>query len=277
MPDLFQHVTIQPAYGMDQCVVRWTLNADYTGHGVLLYRSLDGLTDWSLVNPQDEPLFGVEFLDGDIGPFSMLDNLHYRLDAEDPETHEILEGPTVAAAPLLFGQDGRTAAQMINQELVRLRKGAGVPAYLIAPLRSGAPAGNTSLSGVTTVVPCPAADTAYGSLFAGGFERPYQTWVQLITTQQKQQDRPDGTGTVESVVVQARLPAFPSPRRGYLVVLPSLDQRYVVDGDIQPFLYRSLIPIAYQVTLKRLRPDDARYRLPVPMLDLSLTTPAYLY
>lgn len=268
----FVSVAVQPSYQHGSCVVSWKRAADFKAHGVLVYRSLDGISDWQLLNQDDEPLVIQEqILDETLPTDTKLDRVHYRLVLEDMVSGDLTVGDTLAFFENMNQQDYRAARRFMVAEMQRLRTGAGVPAFLVMPRRQGAIAGADALTSL--VLDSCAYNAAGGN--AAGFGTPLQTWVQLMGATQIQQSAQDGTGTIELVETGARLPGFPQPIRGTLVVLPLTDDRYVVGETVTPYAYRGLVPIAYQVTLARLTRQDPRYRVRIPKLDLRLTQPAY--
>ncbi len=268
----FVSVSVQPSYQHGSCVVAWKRSLEFEQHGVLVYRSLDGISNWQLLNQHDEPLVLQEqFLDETLPVNTKLDRVHYRLVLEDMTTGALTTGETLAFFERMSLQDYRTARRFMVAELQRLRTGAGVPAFLVMPRRQGVGAG---VDAVTSQVIDSCTYNASGG-DAAGFGTPLQTWVQLLGSTQVQQSAQDGTGTIELVETPARLPGFPQPIRGTLVVLPLTDDRYVVGDTVTPYAFRGLVPIAYQVTLARLGRQDPRYRVRIPRLDARLAQPAY--
>ena len=78
-------------------------------------------------------------------------------------------------------------------------------------------------------------------------------------------DYKEGTGSVDDRQVKARVLAFPLLKREDLIVHPATDNRYGVN-DLEVFYFKGLVPIAINVNMELLSRDDARYRLPVPVL-----------
>jgi len=270
----FISTSVQPAYQHGQCTVAWHRAAQYQQHGVLVYRSLNGVDDWQLLNTDEEPItVGEQFLDTTLPLDTKLDRVHYRLVLEDLATGDILtdKAETLAFFEHLNRADYKAGRRMMMGEVQRLRTGAAVPAFLVMPRRAGVPPG---LDPKTLLVTDNCAFEAGGGN-GFGFGSAVQTWVQLLALSFVQQDAKDGTATVEVVETPARLPGFPQPVRGMLVVLPLTDDRFVVGEAITPFAYRGVVPVAYQVMLSRLGRQDPRYRVPIPRLDRQLALPAF--
>lgn len=270
----FISTSVQPAYQHGQCTVAWRRTVQYQDHGVLVYRSLNGIDDWQLLNLDEEPItVGEQFLDTTLPLDTKLDRVHYRLVLEDPKTGDLLvdQAETLAFFEHLSRADYKASRRMMVAEVQRLRTGAAVPAFLVMPRRAGVPPG---IDPKTLLV----ADNCTFEASGGsgfGFGVAAQTWVQMMALSFVQQDAKDGTTTVEVVETPARLPGFPQPVRGMLVVLPLTDDRFVVGESITPFAYRGVVPIAYQVMLSRLGRQDPRYRVPIPRLDRQLALPSF--
>ena len=268
----FVSVSVQPAYRTGQCVVTWKKSVPFQSHGVLVYRSLDGVSDWTLLNIDDEPVVLQEqLLDTDLPRDTQLDRVHYRLVLENMQTGEMTVGDTLAFFEGMNRRDYQAARRFLVAELQRLRTGAGIPIFLVMPARRPTTPGVDPVT-VQVIDNC-AYDAAGGYL--SGFGQPMQTWVQLLGMTHTQQSEQTGTGISEKAETTARLPGFPQPVLGTLVVLPTSDDRYTVGETITPFAFRGLVPVAYQVTLTRLTRDDPRYRIPIPKLDARLALPSY--
>lgn len=269
----FVSVLVQPSYGAAQAVVSWSLSAAFKDAGVLIYRSLDGLEPYTLLNPDDQPLQGVTTFLDTIPVDTVMANILYRLDVEMPDG-TILDGEVVGFFEAISERDHRTARAQMCAELKRLSvRRAGVPAFTFNPRIEGAV--NQGYDGVTgTLMDLCAFDAQGGAPL--NFSVPFQTWVQILTTSRARTDKADGGGITELVTSPARLPGFPQPVTGALIVLPYTDNRYVVGDTVQAFLFRGLVPIAYQVQLTLLPRTDARYKVPVPKLDPSKALPGYI-
>jgi hypothetical protein len=108
----------------------------------------------------------------------------------------------------------------------------------------------------------------------GGFGAPAVTWVMrmgsMVTGFVKD---PDGGGTSDTQQVNGRMLAFPRPMPNYMVVFPRMDERFVIGEVIQPFLFRSILPIGYEVTLNPIQKNDDRYLVPLPEMPPRMYQP----
>lgn len=265
----FVSISVYPYYSQGTAVVTWQLLPEFAKKGVLVYRSVDGQDPWLLLNPHDEPVFSGSFVDTTLPHDTLFNQVMYRVVLDD---EDLLPGWDVGFFETMSEADQRTARSMLAAELQRLRKGAATPAFLLSERREGIMTGG--YDPVThTMMDLQKADEGGGVVFRYGMAT--QTWVQILQTNTSRTEQGDNTNDRESVVSTARMPGYPMPVCGSLVILPASDERYVVGSEITPFRYRGLVSIAYQVQLQKLAPHDVRYNLPVPRLDRRLTQPAY--
>ena len=268
---MFTSALVTPHYSSGSAVIRWGLAPELNRHGVLVYRSSDGSGKYELIT--QDPVRGVEYLDADLPVDTNQTTTFYKLDVEDLVTGEIQDGPVLTMSMRLSPADVTTARRMMMAFVKTLRKGPGLPAFLFLPGRPS----ETPNEGFDPNLEMPLSICAFNS--TGGvayqFHRPHQTWVQLGALEVTKKTRTDGTGTDDETVAKSRLPGFPCPVTGSLVVIPGLDDRYVVGDTVHPAKYRALVPILYDVVLSLLPRSDPRYSVAVPELDTSLTQPAY--
>ena len=270
----FTSVHVVPAYGPRECDVSWKLKPEYSAWGVLVYRRVSDGADWVLLNTNDDLVFTGSLTDYELPVGSMLNRVMYRVSAENTVTHDVLDGPIVGLFETIAQPYHTDARRMASAEVQRLRMGAGLPAWIMPDVRVGTLAPGMSAASGLLKDDCAnrqAGGQAVNMTSAG----VWQTWVQLLTIQQTKVQRPDGTSTAEAVDIPARLPCYPQPNTGTMIVLPGTDDRYVVGEKVTPLLYRGVVPIAYEVGLKLLARNDARYNLTMPTLDPRLTRPMF--
>lgn len=274
----FTNVRLQPLYGPRTCAVTWALKPAYQDWGVLVYRSPNGLNEWSLLNLDAEPVYGCnQLVDVTWPDSSKLDAVHYRLVAEEKSTGRSLESNVINAHEQMSLADYLAARKHMMAEVLRLRRGPGRPAFLVLPGVEGAV--NPGMNGSTWQLSSLRTFEQAGgmALLPDTALVAFQTWVQLLQTKRARQNRADGTGSDEHVSVPARLPGWPAPVPGSLLVLPDTDDRYVVGPVTQPFSFRSIVQVAWQVELSLLSRSDDRYHWPVPAVDPRLATPVYTH
>ena len=247
--------------------MRWSLQENAGDAVVYVFRSTDGVGSWKLIT--EEPVLGSGMaLDAD---FTLNDLAHipyYR--AVAVIAGKEYDSPIISAFESLTRSQFAAVRRIMQLEVLRMRppQGNGLTVWHYVPLTSGDP--NPAYDHVTWQqrgVECPdAADPSYGLPFKGGYAPPCMSFIEVGQRRTTEQDRPDGTGTAQSVeLITARMLAFPSPARGHLLVHPANDDRWVVESVVEPYMFRGIAVIAHQVSLHLLRRSDPRYQLPVPV------------
>ena len=150
-----------------------------------------------------------------------------------------------------------------------MRSGNGVKVYMLPPLTDGTPAaGVDPLTWQKLKADCPDNEVpgvdGYGRPLAGGYGRPMITWVEFYDALQLEKKDDEAMGvSVDSATSRGRFLAFPRPQRGYLIINPTTDDRFVVEGVVQAYMFAGKTPVAYDLSLQLLDRNDARYRLQV--------------
>lgn len=255
-------------------LLEWQLMPDAPPVGASVYRSVDGLGDWELISDPEALNTSGYLVDRSIKANDMTQLLSYRIDLEHlaGDGSSVLSSTMVHPDPrVLVGSAERAhVRRMIMSEIMRLRRGPGIPCFIYAPIIKPA-----SMNSPVVNIPCPQDDTTFGYYFGHGFSPPFQTWVQLMQQTNHRSLEPDGTGSRESVSLAARLPGYPYVRSYYLLVIPGVDRRFVLGDKQTPGLYRGVHPITFDVQLHELVRSDPRYRVPVPPLDPKLASPRF--
>lgn len=268
----FKTFVVQPAYGFYRAAVNWELSPTVTGN-VYFYRSESGLAgSWTLLNP-NAPATGSsgQFLDNAM-PGDNMNFIHYRGLVDDGGPPEgWLKGPDVTALDSLSRREYMLTREIMRREYQAMSGpyGNGLRALHYVPKTTGAAAPHTDPETGQVLGPdCPdAALKGYGTLWAGGFHPPVQTWVRLVTmTPQGRPDREDATGAYSKSDVHLRLLAYPKPDKGHVIVLPASDRRYVIGASVLPFFLRGAVPVFWEADASLLNNDDIRYLLPLPEL-----------
>jgi hypothetical protein len=161
---------------------------------------------------------------------------------------------------------------MRRREYLRMRQGNGVKVFHCIPTISGPKAGTYDALLGKNLVQC-ANDESLGTQYDQAYRTCFQTWAEIIEAGPQQLDQlADGAGFNETQKFKIRLLAFPQPEPGHVIVLPASDQRFIIDGSIQPFLFKGFLPVAYEAEASYLSKSDPRHRLEMPAL---LPDPSY--
>jgi hypothetical protein len=250
----FRSVRIWPAYGSREAVLVWKLSPAFSGHGVLVYRAEQPDGDYLLLNADAEPLMGSSFTDTTLPLGSLITRVTYRLDVINADG-DITEGGEYGLFEHLTPKDFIIARRMMYAEGRRLMK-CGTDALLLNIWRDGY---RREYDPITNVY------VGDKSAATPRFGDPLATKLQLLVRSQVQKTNDDGSGTREEVTIQGRLPGYPHPSYGSMIVLPHSDDRYVIGEEVKPFEWKGIVPVGYEVTLSRISRNDQRYQIQVPV------------
>ncbi len=191
---------------------------------------------------------------------------HYRLVGVDADNKRY-DSPIVGMFDKLTRAEYGGVHKIIKMEYTRMRAGNGLQAFHYLPLVEGEENPNYDTeTGQQLIATCP-DDGSYGLPYLGGYGPPVQTWIELMQIGPEiNVDKQDGKGADSTYNVRARMLAFPKPMINHLIVHPTTDNRYAVGERVQPYLFKGLIPISYDVELRLLNRNDQRYKVPVPAL-----------
>lgn len=262
-------VAVQPSYGKGKAYVTWRLPRPFNSGDVFVYRSWDGNEPWECLNA-DAPVISVDhFEDSLFFEQGYLTITYYRLLlVHDGQNYP---SPVIGLLDHLTRPQYGGVQTMMGLEFLRMRAGNGIKVFMLPPLVTGVPAaGVDPLTWQKLKTTCD--DTApgtdgFGRPLAGGYGTPLTTWVELMGPATMDKADNDSMGvSIEELTTKARFLAFPRPQRGYLIVDPQSDNRYVVDATIQAYNFRGITPIAYDLDLQLLERGDPRYKVEVPAM-----------
>jgi hypothetical protein len=262
---IFSSFNIQPSYGRESVFLTWTIPG-YEDGDIYVYRSPTGIPvadDWELLNEND-PVQDVNFYaDSTFYDKHDFRKWYYRLLlVHDDQEHD---SPIVG---MFFEALNKTEYGLLytmrRREFLRMRQGNGVRVFHCIPSTTGPKAeAYNSISG-KNMAQCD-NDDSLGTLFDQGFRTCFQTWAEISQAGPQQLEQlQDGAGFNEVQKFRIRLLAFPQPEQGHVIVLPASDQRFIVDGEIQPYLFKGFAPVAYDVQASYLSKSDPRHRLEMP-------------
>lgn len=265
---IFTSFNVQPSYGRDSVFLSWTLLPGYSDGKVYVYRSPTGIpvsNDWEMLN-ENSPVEGVTvFHDGTFYDKHDFRKWYYRLlwvknsqEYDSPIIGMFSEGLNKTEYGMLY--------TMRRREYLRMRKGNGVRAFHCVPTTTGKKAPTYDPIMGKNLVHCAEGD-ALSSNFDQAFRTCFQTWIEVTKIgSQNLEQQSDGSGFKEKQQFELRLLAFPQPEVGHIIILPKSDQRFIVDGSVQPYMFKGYLPVAWDVQVSLLSKSDPRHKLVVPDL-----------
>ena len=261
----FIDIVVQPSHGDRKVLVSWVLAQGFASLKVYVLRSVhNGAPPWVAISNSAVP--GQSFEDDAFVIDNRMQTVHYRLVGVAADNTRY-DSPIVGMFDKLTRAEYGGVHKMIKMEYTRMRSGNGLRAFHYLPLVEGENNPNyDEETGQHLIATCP-DDDSYGLPYLGGYGPPVQTWLELMQIGPEiNTDKPDGKGADTSYNVRARMLAFPKPMTNHLVIHTPTDNRYAVGEQVQPYLFKGLIPIAYDVQLRLLSRSDNRYKVPVPAL-----------
>lgn len=268
----FKSFSVQPFLGGGEAAVSWELAPGITG-GVYIYRSLDGLQPWLLLNPGDPVVGTSSYLDITTPNADPLATVHYRgvVDPAGGAPDTWLAGPSVSPLDQMTRKEYLLACAILQREYNHMAgpAGNGLPVFHMIPKKGGEPARGYDPDTKQQLSPaCPGeAESGYGLPWRGGFLPPLQTWALIMAMgDHKTIPKQDMRGEDWEAPIMLRLLAFPRPEPGHMLVFPGSDRRYVLDNEIKPFYLRGGIPLFWEAKALRLSRTDQRARVELPAL-----------
>ena len=261
---LVTSVSVSPLFGIRTCAVSWELLPEVTGASVFVYRSDDNGANWKCLNIQSPVTSGNAFLDDTLPTADTFSALCWRLLV----LYKGVPHPTqpVGMYAALTRREWAAARAMVITELRLLSAGRkGLPAFYLSPRITGelSPAYDPD----TDTVSGACSPGTAGMPFEGGFNPPWQTWVGIKPASPMVTERgQDGAGWNRSHAVQLRLPAWPVPVSGGMVVFPTLGERYAIGAEITPYRFKGQAPIVWAAAAELIPRSDRRWEIPVPAL-----------
>jgi hypothetical protein len=267
----FVSLNVQPAYGRREVLVSWQVLPGYEEGLFFLYRSLTGEAPWKMLNTVNSEnvalaISGSSYIDESFVIENRVTDVHYRMLLRMPNGDEF-ESPVVSMFGKLTRRQWGGVCKMLAREYMRMRVGNGIEVLHYIPLSSGDINPNFDEDTGQHLSPdcIHSPDDSYGMKYKGGFAPPTATYIEFKDVGPIVfQDRDDGQGHDDPLIVRARMLAHPRPNRGHLIIHPASDNRYVVGDTIKGYYFRGIVAIGYDVTLHLLRRNDARYRVPIP-------------
>lgn len=264
----FLDVSIFPSHARRTAIIAWTTIPALKQAEFYIYRKWDGGAEWELLNTT--PATGTTYADTTFSLQTKEQIPCYKILA-------IVDGKEyISPEVALFAKAGRKAFG-IAQNIIRAKylqaRQDGLP-VLYYPARKNGPM-NASLDSVTgqrlaaacsssnSLDPDDDADNDYGTYYAGGYYRPFITFIRLMGAKLQRENRLDD-GIYDESVQQTTFLAFPPVRTGDMVVDVATDRRWFVGESIKAELVKGIIPVGYTANLTLQAHNHPCYSVPIP-------------
>lgn len=282
----FTKFEVTPTYGSFRAVIAF--DTAIAG-SVYIYRSLNGLDGWELLNPDTPVVAAVggsySFADVDLKTkFAQEPFYKAAVDPVGGGPDTWIHGPAIAPYSFLGTDAKRRVNACVKREVRGMsgRKTDGTPVFHIIPRDSGNFIHTYDSETDQILGPsCPdTPEDGFGMIFEGGVYKTFQTWARMLKTDpifeeaKEAGNQPESTSAEEGSNVHSvlfRLLAYPRPAVGHIIVLPNSDMRFALTNPITPFYFpETNVPIAWEVKGVRLELKDPRYRILLPVLGPAI-------
>lgn len=264
----FRDVAIFPSHSRRTAVVAWIVAPFLKEAEFYVYKKWDGGAEWELLS--EEPTYGTVFADTNFVIRNKVDVPQYKVLA-------LLDGHEyVSPDAALYAHTERKAfgiAQNIIRATYLQARQDGIPVLYYPAIRNGKMSSSLNdITGQREQAACPSPEETpegeedendYGTYYAGGYYRPFLTFVRFIGQKIQRKNILD-EGTFDESVQLTKFLAFPPVRTGDLVVDVTTDRRWLVGASIQANLVKSVIPVSYTGHLTLQSHNNPCYAVPIP-------------
>jgi hypothetical protein len=270
---IFTNIRIVPTHGFRAATISWELPAsEANGQVYVAYSATGASGSWEVRNP-DNPVAAATgfYTDQQLVINSGAEVGYYQLLLTRNGTDTFSE--KVGIFHDLDRKEYGVIHRIVQREFLEMRAASGFPVYHCIPRTTGVVSPQVDPdTGVVSGMECPtvAPDNAtFNMPYVGGFYPPVLTWMRTISIQKDTFDEnPNNTSSAQIDVTKVKLLPWPKPLRNHMFVDPATDRRWIVRGNVTPFMYRGIYPIGFEVDLYFLPQSDPRYRFEVPPVDL---------
>lgn len=262
MSNMFRDITILPSHNKHTAIVAWFVDPKIKDAEFYVYRKWDGGATWELLNT--EPVYGTTYADTGFNVKTKFQVPAYRVLA-------LLDGKEyVSPEVAVFSKTGRkaygVAHHIIRSKYLQARQD-GIPVLYYPAIRNGQMSSSLDdVTGQRLEASCNDSEddtNDFGTYYAGGYYRPFLTYVRFLGEAVQREDRLDD-GIYDASLSEAQFLAFPPIRSGDLVVDVATDRRWFVGSSIRSELVQSIIPVGYTATLSLQANNHPCYAVPVP-------------
>ena len=242
----FLDLTVSPAYGRQQAVLRWKADAP-EGTAYEVEKSPDGV-EWTKIGTTQEQLF----LDTNFVVRDRLTDFHYR----------IRSGSDYSDSVGVFGRATRQqfgAANVILQDWgKKLRNCTPVVIRKQAIFNLKCPV--CTDPDTDQRVGASLCKNCFGTGRDGGYECAIPSFMAKNQTPGRTTQSGQNGGAIDTQELKCTMLAYPSLRTGDLLIEPESDDRYLIDA-VDTFDAFGKLTVLYTIGISLLNRNDIRYRL----------------
>lgn len=266
----YYEVNILPSHSKKTAIISWRVAKFLRPAEFYIYRKWDGGATWELLN--ETAVYGTTYADTTFNIQNKTSVPHYKvlalLDGDE------YESPDVAVFAHTDRKAFGVAQNIIRSNYLQARQD-GIPVLYYPAITNGKMSSalddvtgqRNSAQCVTDIDATGDTETEdandYGTYYAGGYYRPFITFIRLIGARVQRSNILD-EGKFDETVQNAKFLAFPPVRTGDLVVDVSTDRRWLVGPSITAHLIKSIIPVSYDAFLTLQATTHPCYDVPVP-------------
>lgn len=269
---VFRDVRIFPSHFKNTAIVSWIVDPSIADAKFYIYRKWDGGAEWELLNttPVENDNY---YADSTFNIKNKVQIPAYKIlaitndgSADEKEYVSPEIGLFTPVERKAFG-----VAHNITRALYLQARQDGIPVLYYPNIKNGNASANIDDTGQRTSAPCISTDTSgevtddndYGEYYAGGYYRPFLTYVRFMGPKLVRENRLD-EGMFDDAVQTATFLAHPPVRSGDLVVDVSTDRRWIVSNNVKTQTVKSVIPVAYEAVINLQEHNDPCYAVPIP-------------
>jgi len=251
--NVFRELKVLPSYGKHSALITWEVDTEYRDGFFTVLRSKDE-TEWETIFTGNAE---TQYVDHDFVIRNRLANFFYQITVQKKTvTHK---SDVVATFGPVSRECFGTANVILQDWGKKIQQGTAVKIFKQLAYNPPCPACTDADTGqkIGTTL----CKVCFATGYEGGFGEAIDSWMLKASEPARATiDMEDGMGTRDAQICQVRMLAYPTLRRGDMIVDVGRDDRYLV-GASTPFSVFGKLPILYDTQMELLRRNDIRYQV----------------
>jgi hypothetical protein len=251
--NIFKDVKVFPSYGKNSVIVLWHTVDEFRDGYFVVSKSKDASSWVEFFHGENAD----QALDTDFVVADRLTNYYYKVRVAKNNTS--YESDIVATFGPVTREEFGAANVLLQEWGKKIQTGSRIKIY--RQLIFGKPCPRCVDQDTGQKVGTTLCEHCFGTGFEHGFSAPVDSWMlKSLVPPRATADMEDGAGTRDVQIFNVRMLAFPSTRRGDLIVDVGNDDRFLV-GASQHYDVFGKITILYDTDLELLRRSDIRHKV----------------